>query len=52
MRRIGLAVVFAVGLVLASLAAEAQRDGEVHRIGYLGTRTPSDFGLGVPPKTS
>jgi len=43
MRRIGPVVVLTL-VLLAPLAA-AQRAGEVHRIGYLGTRTPSDFGL-------
>jgi ABC-type uncharacterized transport system substrate-binding protein len=33
------------GLLAAPLAAEAQSAGKVPRIGYLGTRTPSDFGL-------
>jgi len=42
MRRIGLAVILAVGLTLAPHAADAQ---QAPRIGYLGTRTPSDFGL-------
>jgi putative tryptophan/tyrosine transport system substrate-binding protein len=37
MRRIGLAVVLAVGLVLASFAAEGQTGGKVYRIGYLAT---------------
>jgi putative tryptophan/tyrosine transport system substrate-binding protein len=36
MRRIGLAVVLTVGLVLAPLAAEAQSAGNARRIGYLG----------------
>jgi len=35
MRLIGLAVVLAVGLVLAPLAAEAQQPGKVSRIGVL-----------------
>jgi putative ABC transport system substrate-binding protein len=35
MRRIGLAVVVAVSIVLAPLAAEAQPAGKVYRIGYL-----------------
>ena len=33
------------GLLAAPLAAEAQPAGRMPRIGYLGTRTPSDFGL-------
>ena len=45
MRLIGLAVVLAVSLILAPLAAQGQQAGRVPRIGYLGTRTPSDFGL-------
>jgi len=39
MRRIGLAVVLALGLTLAPLAAEAQQSGKVHRIGFLGNST-------------
>jgi hypothetical protein len=45
MRRVGLAVVLAVGLTLAPHAADAQQAGRMPRTGYLGTRTPSDFGL-------
>jgi putative ABC transport system substrate-binding protein len=37
MRRIGLAVVLAVSLVLAPLAAETQQAGKVYRIGFMGT---------------
>ena len=37
MRRIGLAVVLAVSLLIAPLAAPAQQPGKVYRIGYLGT---------------
>jgi len=37
MRMIGVAVVLAVGLILAPLAAEAQPAGKVVRIGYLAT---------------
>jgi putative ABC transport system substrate-binding protein len=37
MRLIGLAVVLALGLILAPLAGEAQQAGKVWRIGYLGT---------------
>jgi len=44
MGRIGLAVVVALSLVLAPLAAEAERAGKVWRIGYL---TP--FALPNPP---
>jgi ABC-type uncharacterized transport system substrate-binding protein len=36
MRRIGLAVLLALSLVLAPLAAEAQQAGKVYRIGLLG----------------
>jgi hypothetical protein len=35
MRRIGLAVVLALGLSLASLAAEGQQAGKVYRIGVI-----------------
>ena len=45
MRLIGLAAVFIVGLTIAPLATEGQPAGRVPRIAYLGTRTPSDFGL-------
>jgi len=45
MRLIGLAVVLSASLILAPLAAGGQQAGRVPRIGYLGTRTPSDFGL-------
>jgi ABC transporter substrate binding protein len=38
MRRIGLAVVLAVGLTLAPLAASAQPTGRVYRIGILGDK--------------
>src|SRR5215831_1448113 len=40
MRRIGLAVVLVLGLVLGSLAAEAQQ-ARVPRIGYLGNSSPA-----------
>ena len=47
MRRIGLAVVLAVGLALAPLAAEGQQPaGKVNRIGYLryyGCAEPAQF---------
>jgi ABC-type uncharacterized transport system substrate-binding protein len=43
MRRIGLAVVLAVGLTLAPLAASAQPTGKVYRIGILGDKA-SDSG--------
>jgi putative ABC transport system substrate-binding protein len=36
MRRIGLAVVLSISLTLAPFGAEAQQDGKVWRIGYLG----------------
>jgi len=42
---VALTVVLALGLLAAPLAADAQQAGRVPRIGYLGTRTPSDFGL-------
>jgi putative ABC transport system substrate-binding protein len=35
----------ATAILVVPLAAEAQRAGRVPRIGYLGTRSPSDFGL-------
>ena len=35
MRRIGLAVVLALGFTLAPLAAEAQQAGKVYRVGVL-----------------
>src|SRR5215470_4814785 len=41
MRRIGLAVVLAVSLVLAPISAEAQQTGTVARIGMLMPGTPS-----------
>src|SRR5262245_40163878 len=40
MRRIGLAVVLAVSLILAPLVGEAQQAGKVARIGYLSSSTP------------
>ena len=43
MRRIGLAVVLAVRLVLDPIAGEAQPAVKVPRIGFLGGRTPSDM---------
>jgi ABC-type uncharacterized transport system substrate-binding protein len=48
MREIGLAVVLAVGLVLAPLAAVAQQAGKVYRIGVLssGSSIPDDVGHG------
>jgi hypothetical protein len=33
------------GALAAPLAAETQQTGRVPRIGYLGTRTLSDFGV-------
>jgi len=54
MRRIGLAVVFALGLVLAPLAAEAQQQAEkVYRVGWIGSfptatpHLPAAFRLGL-----
>jgi putative ABC transport system substrate-binding protein len=40
MRLIGLAVVLAVGLILAPLVADAQSAGKVHRIGYVSLQRP------------
>jgi hypothetical protein len=40
MRLIGL--VLALSLVLAPFAVEAQQEGSVRRIGFLGPRSPSD----------
>jgi putative ABC transport system substrate-binding protein len=45
MRLIKFAVVLIVSLMVAPIASEGQRVGRVPRIAYLGTRTPSDFGL-------
>src|SRR4029450_5012456 len=42
MRLIGLAVVFAVGLTLASLAAEAQPAAKIPRVGLLRPGSPPD----------
>ena len=42
MRRIGLAVVLALSLTIAPFIAVAQQSGSVHRIGFLGARTPSE----------
>jgi hypothetical protein len=53
MRRIGLAVVLLLSLVLASVAAEAQTAPKISRIGYLSlgpTATPSIFVMGPPRK--
>jgi hypothetical protein len=41
MRRIGLAVVLALSLVLAPLAAEGQEPGKVYRIGVLWNSAPN-----------
>ena len=40
MRRIGVAVVLALGLALVPLVAEAQQAGKVYRIGYLSPSPP------------
>jgi hypothetical protein len=40
MRRIGLAVVIALGFTLAPLAVEAQQVGKVWRVGILATANP------------
>src|SRR5215468_2986987 len=42
MLRIGLVVVLAVSLTIAPFIAVAQQSGSVHRIGFLGARTPSE----------
>ena len=42
MRRIGLAVVITISLLAAPLAADGQQERKVHRIGFLGPRSPSD----------
>ena len=42
MRRIGLAVLFILSLVLAPLAAEAQQPGQVPRVGYISPGSSSD----------
>jgi putative ABC transport system substrate-binding protein len=51
MRRIGLAVILTVGLVLAPLAAVAQQAGKVYRIGFLsmgsGSTAPEAFREGL-----
>jgi ABC transporter substrate binding protein len=39
MRRIGLAVVLALGLALAPLTGEGQQSGKLYRIGFLGNST-------------
>jgi len=41
MRLIGLAVAFAVSVVLAPLAAEGQEPAKTYRIGYLGPTSAS-----------
>ena len=41
MRRIGLAVVLALGVFVQPLMGEAQQAGKVPRVGLLGTATPS-----------
>jgi len=47
MRRIGLAVVLAFGLVLAPLAAHALQAGKVYRVGVLASSTEANFGPSV-----
>ena len=44
MRRIGLAVVLALSLILSPLVADAQPAGKVPRIGILSPASPSDAG--------
>jgi len=41
MRRIGLALVLAVSLILAPLATDAQQAGKVYHVGYLGVTPPT-----------
>jgi putative tryptophan/tyrosine transport system substrate-binding protein len=43
MRRIGLAVVLAVSVILAPLAAEAQEAAKIHRIAFLGSTSPGGY---------
>jgi len=47
MRRIGLAVVLPVSLILAPLAAQAQQSGKVYRVGVLASSTEANFGPSV-----
>jgi ABC-type uncharacterized transport system substrate-binding protein len=49
MRRIGLAVVLAVSLVLASLIAEGQQAGKVYRLGFLSSQTAATLSPMVNP---
>ena len=48
MRLVGLAVVLAVSLTLATLAAEAQQAGKVYRVGVLASSSsiPDNIGNG------
>jgi len=50
MRRIGLAVVLALGLFAAPLVVEAQQAGKVYRIGVLGSGTPLADMAGPEPR--
>jgi ABC-type uncharacterized transport system substrate-binding protein len=43
MRRIGLAVVLALGLFIVPLIVEAQQGTKVHRVGLLSERSPTDL---------
>jgi len=43
MRRIGLAVVLILSLVLVPLAGEAEQAGKVYRIGLLGAASAADY---------
>ena len=47
MRRIGLAVVLTIGVVLAPLAAQTQQATKVHRIGYVGYDAPGSDPTGI-----
>jgi putative ABC transport system substrate-binding protein len=49
MRRIGLAVVLALGLTLAPLAAGAQQAGKIHRVGLIVTTSPVSEMTGSEP---
>ena len=45
MRQIGLAVVLAVSIFLASFAAGGQQAAKAHRIGFLGTSSATDYAV-------
>ena len=42
LRTFGLVLTFALGILSAPLAAEAEQAGKVHRIGFLSPSSPSD----------